>query len=89
MKRIVVSLLLVSAVAGMKQENRWPFPLPDYPFPVLPIYNVCPPCQPSSCYCGGGKELTQDDRLDLEQVSFGNGEVFYNPHRLKLTKLLK
>ncbi len=68
MKRFVIAVLLVvAAVEGMNVRRQ--VPSPDCQFPLLPVLKVCPPCQPASCYCANGKELTTADQLIAEQVS--------------------
>ena len=75
MQRLVVAVLLVvAAVEGMNVRRQ--APAPDCQFPLLPVLKVCPPCQPASCYCANGKELTTADQLVAEQVSSSWRMVF-------------
>ena len=67
MRLVVIDLLLLSSgvtcMIVRRQTN------PDCPFELLPVLNVCPPCQPSGCHCVDGKELTLDDQRVAEEVS--------------------
>jgi hypothetical protein len=71
MFRIVVTgLLVVAVVEGMtvrRQAEAEAAAAPDCQFPLLPVLKVCPPCQPASCYCANGKELTSQDQAIAEQ----------------------
>ena len=73
MLRLVVVSLLVAAVtvdARFVRRQAAPagIPAPACPFEPLPVLNICPPCQPSACFCADGKELSLDDQRLAEQV---------------------
>jgi hypothetical protein len=72
MFRVVLAGLLVVGVAQamiVRRQAEAALASPDCQFPLLPVLKVCPPCQPSSCYCANGKELSSQDQLTAEQVS--------------------
>jgi hypothetical protein len=46
------------------------------PFTLLPVLNVCPPCQPSGCFCADGRELNLEDQRVAEEVSHNNLSLF-------------
>lgn len=74
MLRLVVVSLLVAVVVDARIVRRQAapelagIPAPACPFEHLPVLNICPPCQPSACFCANGKELSLEDQKLAEQV---------------------
>ncbi len=42
---------------------------PECAFDLLPVLKVCPPCQPTDCFCADGKRLTAEDQEKAYAVS--------------------
>ena len=67
---IFVGLLAVATAEAMIVKRQATAALlSECAFPLLPVLNVCPPCQPASCFCANGKELTSEDQARAEAVS--------------------
>jgi len=67
LRSIFVVLLALATVQSRNVKRQAPLVVaPACPFALLPVLNVCPPCQPTSCYCANGKELTTEDQAKAE-----------------------
>jgi len=65
LRLVVIGLLLASGMDGMIVRRQTH---PDCPYELLPVLNVCPPCQPSGCQCADGKQLSLEDQRVAEEV---------------------